>query len=127
MLFGEFVLHLLQQWHHRLQRLQSDTPGRPWDRFALARPSGELLFAGLRISRALGEASPGWHGTHLPPVVAQALAGAPCTLLVGKACRLRLEPCGPLVAVSPPSPSRRTRSTWAPRCCATSSRAAITG
>ena len=76
-LFGEFVLHLLQQWHHRLQRLQSDTPGRPWDRFALARPSGELLFAGLRISRALGEASPGWNGTHLPPAVAQALAGAP--------------------------------------------------
>ena len=126
-LFGEFVPHLLQQWHHRLQRLQSDTPGRPWDRFALARPSGELLFAGLRISRALGEASPGWNGTHQPPAVAQALAGAPCTLSVGKACRLRLEPCGPLVAVSPPSPSRRTRSTWAPRCCATSSRAAITG
>ena len=71
-LFGEFVPHLLQQWHHRLQRLQSDTPGRPWDRFALARPSGELLFAGLRISRALGEASPGWNGTHLPPAVAQA-------------------------------------------------------
>ena len=99
-LFGEFVLHPLQQWHHRLQRLQSDTPGRPWDRFALARPSGELLFAGLRISRALGEACPGWNGTHLPPAVAQALAGAPCTLSVGKACRLRLEPCGPLVAVS---------------------------
>lgn len=71
-LFGEFVPHLLQQWHHRLQRLQSDTPGRPWDRFALARPSGELLFAGLRISRALGEASPGWNGTHLPPAVALA-------------------------------------------------------
>lgn len=94
-LFGEFVLHLLQQWHHRLQRLQSDTPGRPWDRFALARPSGELLFARLRFSRALGEASPGWNGTHLPPAVAQALAGAPCTLSVGKACRLRLEPWGP--------------------------------
>ena len=71
-LFGEFVLRLLQQWHHRLQRLQSDTPGRPWDSFALARPSGELLFAGLRISRALGEASPGWNGTHLPPAVALA-------------------------------------------------------
>ena len=112
-LFGEFVLHLLQQWHHRLQRLQSDTPGRPWDSFALVRPSGELLFAGLRISRALGEASPGWHGTHLPPVVAQALAGAPCTLSVGKACRLRLEPCGPLVAVS--LASRQHKQALAPR------------
>ena len=112
-LFGEFVPHLLQQWHHRLQRLQSDTPGRPWDRFALARPSGELLFAGLRISRALGEACPGWNGTHLPPAVAQALAGAPCTLSVGKACRLRLEPCGPLVAVS--LASRQHKQALAPR------------
>ena len=74
-LFGEFVLHPLQQWHHRLQRLQSDTPGRPWDRFALARPSGELLFAGLRISGALGEASPGWHGTHPPAAGGGAGAG----------------------------------------------------
>ena len=113
MLFGEFVLHLLQQWRHRLQRLQSDTPGRPWDRFALARPSGELLFAGLRISRALGEACPGWNGTHLPPAVAQALAGAPCTLSVGTACRLRLEPCRPLVAVS--LASRQHKQALAPR------------
>ncbi len=115
-LFGEFVLHLLQQWHHRLQRLQrlqSDTPGRPWDSFALARPSGELLFAGLRISLALGEACPGWNGTHLPEVVAQALVGAPCTLPVGKACRLRLEPCGPLVAVS--LASRQHKQALAPR------------
>ena len=55
-LFGEFVFHLLQHWHHLLQRLQSSSPGRPWDSFALAEPSGELLFAGLRISMALGEA-----------------------------------------------------------------------
>ena len=112
-LFGEFVMHLLQQWHYRLQRLQSDTPGRPWDSFALAKPSGELLFAGLRLSLALGEASPGWNGTHLPPVVAQALAGAPCTLSLGKACRLRLEPCGPLVAVS--LASRQHKPALAPR------------
>ena len=79
----------------------------------MARPSGELLFAGLRISRALGEASPGWNGTHLPPAVAQALAGAPCTLSVGKACRLRLEPCGPLVAVS--LASRQHKQALAPR------------
>ena len=113
-LFGEFVPHLLQQWHHRLQRLQSDTPGRPWDRFALARPSGELLFAGLRISGARAKPAPaGTAPTHLPPVVAQALAGAPCTLLVGKACRLRLEPCGPLVAVS--LASRQHKQALAPR------------
>ena len=112
-LFGEFVVHLLQHWHHRLQRLQSDAPGRPWDSFALARPSGELLFAGLRISLALGAASPGWNGTHLPAAVAQALPGAPCTLAVGKGCRLRLEPCGPLVAMS--IVSREHRQPLAPR------------
>ena len=112
-LFGEFVVHLLQHWHHRLQRLQSDAPGRPWDSFALARPSGELLFAGLRISLALGAAHPGWNGTHLPAAVAQALPGAPCTLAAGKGCRLRLEPCGALVAVS--IASRAHRQPLAPR------------
>ena len=99
-LFGEFVLHLLQHWHHRLQRLQSDSPRRPWDSFALAQPTGELLFAGLRISQALRAACPDWAGTHLPPAVVQALQSAPCNLAVGKACRLRLERCGPLVALS---------------------------
>ena len=100
-LFGEFVFHLLQHWHHLLQRLQSSSPGRPWDSFALAEPSGELLFAGLRISMALGEAYPEWTGSRLPAPVVQALPGVPCNLVVGsKPCRLRLEPCGPLVAVS---------------------------
>ncbi|WP_422844296.1 response regulator transcription factor [Acidovorax sp. M2(2025)] len=113
-LFGEFVAHLLQHWHLLLQRLQSGAPGRPWDSFALAEPSGELLFAGLRISRALGEAYPGWNGTRLPPPVVQALAGAPCNLAAGsKPCRLRLEPCGPLVAVS--MASRHAKSPLAPR------------
>ena len=46
-------------------------------------------------------------------MVAQALAGAPCTLSVGKACRLRLEPCGPLVAVS--LASRQHKQALAPR------------
>jgi DNA-binding CsgD family transcriptional regulator len=112
-LFGEFVVHLLQHWHHVLQRLQSESASRPWDSFALAEPSGELLFAGLRISMALGEACPGWTGTRVPPEVLQALPRAPCSLLVGKSCRLRLEPCGPLVAVS--MASRHPGSPLAPR------------
>lgn len=98
-LFGEFVVHLLQHWRHRLQGLHNDSPSRPWDSFALAQPSGELLFAGLRISKALREACPQWSGPWLPPAVVQALPGAPCNLALGKACRLRLEPSGPLVAL----------------------------
>lgn len=112
-LFGEFVLHLLQHWHHRLQRLQHDSPRRPWDSFALAQPTGELLFAGLRISQALRAACPDWTGTRLPPAVVQALPGAPCHLVLGKACRLRLEPCGPLVALS--IASRQHKQALAPR------------
>ncbi|MFI8616979.1 response regulator transcription factor [Acidovorax sp. NPDC077693] len=112
-LFGEFVVHLLQHWHHRLQALQSDSPSRPWDSFALAGPSGDLLFAGLRISLALGEAHPGWAGTRLPTAVVQGLARAPCTVAVGKACRLRMEPCGSLVAIS--IASRHPKSPLAPR------------
>jgi DNA-binding CsgD family transcriptional regulator len=112
-LFGEFVLHLLQHWHHRLQRLQHESPRRPWDSFALAQPTGELLFAGLRISQALCAAHPEWTGTRLPLAVVQALPGAPCHLVLGKACRLRLEPCGPLVALS--IASRQHKQALAPR------------
>ena len=111
--FGEFVAHLLQHWHHLLQRLQLDSPSRPWDSFALAQPSGELLFAGLRISMALSEACPEWTGDRLPPEFLQALLCAPCSLTVGKSCRLRLEPCGPLVAIS--VASRHHKSPLAPR------------
>jgi len=112
-LFGEFVAHLLQHWRHLLQRLQVDSPTRPWDSFALAEPSGGLLFAGLRISMALSESCPGWTGACLPPEVAQALPRAPCSLTVGKSCRLRLEPCGALVAIS--MASRHHKSPLAPR------------
>ena len=43
----------------------------------------------------------------------QALSGAPCHLVLGKACRLRLEPCGPLVALS--IASRQHKQALAPR------------
>ncbi len=112
-LFGEFVAHLLQHWRHLLQRLQMDSPTRPWDRFALAEPSGELLFAGLRINMALSEACPGWTGACLPPEVVQALPRVPCSLTVGKSYHLRLEPCGALVAIS--MASRHHKSLLAPR------------
>ena len=65
-------------------------------------------------SMALGEAYPEWSGTRLPAAVVQALADSPCNLAVGtKPCRLRLEPCGPLVAVS--MVSRHHKSPLAPR------------
>ena len=112
-LFGEFFLHLLQHWRQRLERLQSDSSRRPWDSFALVQPTGELLFAGLRISQALRAACPEWTGTRLPAAVLQALPGAPCNLVLGKACRLRLEPCGALVALS--TASREHRQALAPR------------
>ncbi|RYF70348.1 MAG: LuxR family transcriptional regulator [Comamonadaceae bacterium] len=112
-LFGEFVVHLLQHWHHLLQRLQRDSPSRPWGSFALADPSGELLFVGLRISMALSEAWPGWSGARLPTDVIKALARAPCSITVGKSCRLQLAACGPLVSIS--LASRHHKSPLAPR------------
>lgn len=112
-LFGEFVAHLVQHWHHLLQRLQSDSPSRPWDSFALAEFSGKLHFAGLRISLALGAAYPEWTGSRLPPEMMQALLRVPCSITVGKSCRLRLEPSGSLVAICMASHHRK--SPLAPR------------
>lgn len=99
-LFGEFVQHLVLHWQLRLQRLQQADTHRPWDGFALAAPTGQLLFAGLRISLALGAACPDWAGTHLPAELVQAFDRVPCSVKLGKACRLRLAPCGTLIALS---------------------------
>lgn len=114
LLFGEFVAHLLLHWQLLLKRVDSAPAQRPWDRFALAEPSGLLLFAGLRIGQAMGAACPGWAGTRLPLAVQQALARAPCSIQVGggtgpgagKACRLQLDPCGSLVAIRMASDAR---------------------
>ena len=112
-LFGEFVVHLLQQWQYVLRFAQTGSASRPWESLALAEPSGNLLFAGLRISQALDAAYPEWTGARLPPEVMQALPRLPCCLTVGKFCRLRLEPCGPLVAIS--MLSRGQKAPLAPR------------
>lgn len=112
-LFGAFVAHLVQHWHHLLQRLQSNSPSRPWDSFALAELSGKLHFTGLRISLVLSAAYPEWTGTRLPPDVLQALAGMPCSIKVDKSCRLLLEPCGSLVTIC--MASRHRKSPLAPR------------
>ena len=112
-LFGEFVTHLVRHWHHLLKRLQNDSPNRPWDSFALAELSGKLHFAGLRISLALSAAYPEWLGSRLPTDVMQALRRTPCSITVGKSCRLRLEACGSLVMICMGSQHRQ--SPLAPR------------
>lgn len=105
-LFGEFVPHLLGHWQHRLEQLQTAPAGNgPWDSYALADAAGQLLFVGLRVGLALDAAYPQWSGTALPAALLAAMpATLPGSLLVGKACRLRLEACGPLLAISIPSP-----------------------
>ena len=115
-LIGEFVPHLLGHWQHRLEQLQTAPTGNgPWDSYALADASGNLLFVGLRVGLALQAAYPQWSGTALPAALLEALpATLPGSLLVGKACRLRLEACGPLLAISMPSP-HASRPPLAPR------------
>ncbi|MBB6559098.1 DNA-binding CsgD family transcriptional regulator [Acidovorax soli] len=105
-LFGEFVPHLLAHWQHRLEQLQTAPAGNgPWDSYALADGAGQLLFVGLRVGRALQAAYPDWSGTALPAALLGALpATLPGSLALGRACRLRLEACGPLLAISMPSP-----------------------
>lgn len=105
-LFGEFVPHLLGHWQHRLEQLQTAPAGNgPWDSYALADGTGQLLFVGLRVGLALQAAYPDWSGTALPPALLEALPPTlPGSLLLGRACRLRLEACGPLLAISMPSP-----------------------
>ncbi len=104
-LFGEFVPHLLGHWQHRLEQLQTAPAGNgPWDSYALADSAGQLLFVGLRVVLALQTAYPDWSGTALPVALLGAVPALPSRLLLGKACRLRLEACGPLVAISIPSP-----------------------
>lgn len=105
-LFGEFVPHLLGHWQHRLEQLQTAPAGNsPWDSYALADGAGQLLFVGLRVGRALQAAYPDWSGTALPAALIGALpAKLPGSLALGRACRLRLEACGPLLAISIPAP-----------------------
>lgn len=104
-LFGEFVPHLLSHWQHRLEQLQTAPAGNgPWDSYALADAAGDLLFVGLRVGLALEAAYPQWSGTALPAALLAAMPTLPGSLLLGKSCRLRLSACGPLVAISIPSP-----------------------
>jgi DNA-binding CsgD family transcriptional regulator len=109
-LFGEFVPHLLGHWQYRLEQLQTaPAQNGPWDGYALAAADGSLLFVGLRVGQALAAAFPGWSGTCLPPAMLAALpATLPASLQLagmgGKACRLRLSACGPLMSISLPSP-----------------------
>lgn len=99
-LFGEFVAHLLHHWRHALEQLQATPASEPWDSHALADQTGNLLFIGIRIGLALDGAYPGWSGTELPKELLGAVSKLPCSFVAGKSCRLRLEPCGPYVAIS---------------------------
>jgi DNA-binding CsgD family transcriptional regulator len=99
-MFGEFVSHLLQHWRHALEQLQASPTSEPWDGHALADQTGNLLFIGIRIGLALKSAYPGWSGTELPEALLGALSKLPCSFVVGKSGRLRMEPCGSYVAIS---------------------------
>jgi DNA-binding CsgD family transcriptional regulator len=113
-LFGEFVSHLRLHWTHVLQGLQQPHASRPWNSYALADQDGKLLFMGLRVGMALDAAFPQWSGTALPlDVVDSIRKKLPRTVAVGTSCRLRLEPCGSLVAIT--IPSRHHNSPLAPR------------
>lgn len=113
-LFGEFVSHLRLHWTHVLEGLQQPHPGRPWNSYALADQDGKLLFMGLRVGMALDAAFPQWSATALPLELMDSIRKKlPRTVAVGTSCRLRLEPCGPLVAIT--IPSRHHNSPLAPR------------
>lgn len=113
-LFGEFVSHLRLHWRGVLEGLQQPHAGQPWNSYALADPDGKLLFVGLRVGMALDAAFPQWSGTALPPDLMDSIRRKlPRTVAIGRACRLRLEPCGSLVAIT--IPSRHHNSPLAPR------------
>lgn len=113
-LFGEFVSHLQTHWRSALERLRKPVANRPLDSYALADLDGTLLFMGLGVGMALDAAHPGWSGTTLPGPLQEALRQKlPRTIALGKAGRLRLEPCGALVAIT--MASRHHDSPLAPR------------
>ena len=113
-LFGEFVSHLCLHWKHALERLQRPYAGTAWNSHALADRDGTLLFMGLAVGLALDTAFPQWSGTALPPDLLDSIGKKlPSTVAFGTSCRLRLEPCGSLVAIT--IPSRHRHSPLAPR------------
>ncbi|WP_342130207.1 helix-turn-helix transcriptional regulator [Hydrogenophaga sp. OTU3427] len=113
-LFGEFVAHLRLHWSHAIDGLQQPHASRPWNSYALADQDGRLLFMGLRVGMALNEAFPQWSDTALPPDLVDSIRKKlPRTVAIGTASRLRLEPCGSLVALT--IPSRQHNSPLAPR------------
>jgi DNA-binding CsgD family transcriptional regulator len=99
-MFGAFVSHLLHHWQHALEQLKATPSSETWDSHALVDQTGSLLFMGIRMGRTLESAFPGWSGTELPEELLGAVSGAPCGFVVGKRCRLRMEPCGPYVSIS---------------------------
>ena len=99
LLFGEFTTHLLQRWCRRVQALLLGPASRSAEAFALADPTGELHYLGRRLGRVLHEHAPEWSGSTLPPSVTALLQRGSGAALLGRH-RLRLEPCGGLVAIS---------------------------
>lgn len=99
LLFGEFAAHLLQRWCRRVQALLLGPAARSSDAFALADPTGELHYLGQRLGRVLHEQAPDWSGSTLPPSLTALLQRGPAVATLGRH-RLRIEPCGGLVALS---------------------------
>lgn len=98
LLFGEFTTHLLQRWCRRVQAMLLGPGARAADSFALADPTGELHYLGHRLGRVLHELVPDWSGSTLPPAVTRLLQRSAGAAALGRH-RLRLEPCGGLVAI----------------------------
>lgn len=112
-LLEAFTSHLVPQWVHTLAQLHNAATHCPLDSHALVDQAGNMLFLGIRLGQVLATAFPAWSGTQLPTELLGALGKTPCNFTIEKSHRLRLEPCGSLVAIS--LPAGRQRSPLSPR------------
>lgn len=97
--FQAFCLHLRQIWHKRLQQLLR-RPGRAGgEGFALAEPSGRVVYLDSAFAQALSSEFEGWQGQCLPPALVRSAGELPATLRVGGQV-LGIAACGDLLALS---------------------------
>ena len=98
--FDGFARHLVHHWTSRLQGLQNTGAAAPWDAYALANANGTLLYLGRRFAAALDRAFPGWSGTTLPFVVADARPVVAGSSGLRGSNRLKFERHGSLIAMA---------------------------
>lgn len=106
LLLQEYGGHLARCWHDRLQRRLRDAPASGSERLALCEPSGEVLYLGAELARALRQAVPGWQGAAMPTTLVARFPERPATVRLGRLA-LELAACGELVAVSLAGGTRR--------------------